>query len=466
MMEAMGEQDPGWGGDEARRVALWPVQAFAAVAAMGLVVRIWQHVGREPLWWGDSDDYLESARAGVLSLSFWAGERPAAVPVLLKLVQGNRQLYVYAQVAIAVLAWAALAASLATVLPASRRSWLAVVAIAAASVAFPVAMWERSVLSESLAMSCLVLVVAAGIQLARGLTGERTGLFLAALAGWLLTRDSHASVVLLLGLAGLVWLAVGRPRFARPRVVLVVGVLGVAVLASVSASHAHRYSYPLRNVFAARVLPYPDRVAWFADHGMPQADQFTPPVPAEPGQPPVRWIGPDDPLMRPWLEWIDRDGRSTFLLWMVTHPGYVLEEPWRNPERTFNDADGDRSFYAPLNMRGVPLVTGLLFPPRLVGLGLGFAAAAWAIRRGRYRSPVFVVGAVTAVLAAPHGLISWHSDAMEAARHLVVPVVQFHLGVLLMLVGALVGGAEPPDSRQEAEEEALVAPEPLTTASG
>src|SRR4029453_16637569 len=170
-------------------------------------------------------------------------------------------------------------------------------------------------------------------------------------------------------------------------------------------------------------------------------------------------------LMQPWLEWIDRDGRSPFLLWMVTHPGYGLEEPWRNPERTFNDAAGDRSFYAPLNLRGVPLVTGLLFPPRLVGLGLGFAAAAWAVRRGRYRSPVFVMGAVTAALAAPHGLISWHSDAMEAARHLVVPVVQFHLGVLLMLVGALVGGPEPPDSRQEAEEEALAAPESLTTAS-
>ena len=48
-----------------------------------------------------------------------------------------------------------------------------------------------------------------------------------------------------------------------------------------------------------------------------------------------------------------------------------------------------------------------------------------------------VAGAVTAALALPHGAVAWHSAGMETARHLVVPALQFHLGVLLVLVGLL-----------------------------
>ena len=33
--------------------------------------------------------------------------------------------------------------------------------------------------------------------------------------------------------------------------------------------------------------------------------------------------------------------------------------------------------------------------------------------------------------------MAWHSDGMETARHLVVPAIQLHLGVLLMVVGLL-----------------------------
>jgi hypothetical protein len=434
-----------------QRVPRWPAQAFVVVLAVGLAARFWQLVGRRPLWWGDSDDYLATSRSSLFSLDLWAGDRPAAVPLLLKVAGGNDMRFVAAQVGIAALCWAALAASVATVLPVTRRAWVAVGAIAALSVAYPVAMWERSVLSESLAMSCLVLVVAAGIQLARGVTSWRSAAFLAALAAWLVTRDSHSSVALAVGVGFAGWYAFGRSRFQPERAVLAAGVVVLALMASVSAAYGHRYSFPLRNVFAARILPYPERVDWFADHGMPQAEEFAEPVAAEPGQPPVRWIGEDDPVMQPWVDWVDSDGRSTFLRWMITHPGYVLAEPWRNPERTFNDADGDRSFYAPLDMREMPLVTGLLFPAQVVALAAGLVALWWAIDRDRWRSPVFVVGATAVVLAAPHALISWHSDAMEAARHLVVPVVQLHLGVLLMVVGAWLGGPRSTSATSRAD---------------
>lgn len=88
----------------------------------------------------------------------------------------------------------------------------------------------------------------------------------------------------------------------------------------------------------------------------------------------------------------------------------------------------------------VPVLGEVFFPSRPLGIlaAIGLAAAAWA-RRGP-RSPAFGVGVgvVTLVLALRHAALAWHADAMETARHLIVPVVQLHLGVLLLAVDVLV----------------------------
>src|SRR4029453_13105605 len=105
-------------------------------------------------------------------------------------------------------------------------------------------------------------------------------------------------------------------------------------------------------------------------------------------------------------------------------------EPFRTPERTFNNADGDRSFYAAVDQRPMPLGARLLAQRTWVGGAVG-------PRGPRRVTPALVPGMVTAALALPHGLLAWHLDGMETARHLVVPVLQFHLGVLLVGIGLL-----------------------------
>jgi hypothetical protein len=66
-------------------------------------------------------------------------------------------------------------------------------------------------------------------------------------------------------------------------------------------------------------------------------------------------------------------------------------------------------------------LTWLLFPPRPIAVAVAVAATAWAIRRDRWRSPVFLIGTLTVALAVPHGLVTWHTDGMEVMRHLVTP---------------------------------------------
>jgi hypothetical protein len=335
-----------------------------------------------------------------------------------------------------------------------------------------VTMWERSVLSESPGISSLALVVAAGLQVARGATWTRVALLAAAAVPWLALRDTHAVVALVGG--GLVLgtvavsVAVDRRRARRASgagpagdgpdgstptstsaagrasrrrwAVLGAGAVGLGVLVLVGASHGERQGFPTRNVYEVRVLPYPERVRWFADHGMPQADEFVGPEgrepSQEPGSPPVVYVPDDDPELRAWLDWVEDDGRTALARYALTHPAYLVAEPLRVPERSFNNALGDREFYRALDHREVPLVDTLLARRTLEVVLVAGLAVGWAIGRGQV-GPALATGACTALLAVPHGLVAWHSDGMETARHLVVPALQFQLGVLLVLVGLL-----------------------------
>ena len=459
------------------RTALVFLASVAALAA----VRAWQIVGRGAVWWNDSADFLASAHTGLFSVERWAGPRTAAAPLVLSLARFEPGTYVGWQAAIAVGCWAALATSVWTVMGAGRARRLGPLAVVGFACTVPVTMWERSVLSESLAVSTLALTLAAALQLARGVEGGFRGsrrpadavsahvvrpakstpiagwivAVLAASGLWLLTRDSHAAVVLIAAVALGVGLVVAgwrsrrratddggreRGRAVRGLIPLACWLFALGGVAWVAASHGHRYVFPLRNVFEARVLAYPDRVSWFADHGMPQAERFAGPAAPAPamrgeGDAPVVHVADDEPDVQEWLAWVAQHGRGAIAAWMATHPAYVVTEPLRDPERTFNNAGGDRSFYASPDQREVPFVTGALVPDRWVALAGVAAVAAWATRRQRWGSPLLVVGAGSVALALPHALVSWHTDAMETARHLIVPALQLHLGALLMVLG-------------------------------
>lgn len=408
--------------------------SFVLALIVGVSVRLWLVVGKVPWWWQDSADYAVSARAGLLSSDLWLGSRPPVMPLLLGLSGGEPgRTFVIVQVVIAAACWAWLAAELAASMASTRWGAVAAMAIVGFSLTEPIAMWDRQVLTESLTLAFLAATCAGVVRFCRSQTAINGAILLSICLIWGLTRDSVAVALVVAGLAGA---AVARRR--RVALAVGLGVAAIGLLLGSAATHADRGQVPMSHVYFARVLPFPDRVAWFAAHGMPQAAEMDARslAPVPPGEPKLTAIAEDDPAFAAWWQWFDQHGASTWRSYVVAHPWYLVTEPMREPERVYNNAEGSIVFYRPADMAHIPLTTSLLWPSTTAAL-VGLAGIAYLARKRDLLGPPLVLAGLLVVGAAAYALVAWHSDAMESARHVFISGAMTRLGLILAVVGVV-----------------------------
>lgn len=396
-----------------------------------------------PLLWNDTTVYRSMSTEPLGSRALWAGPRPPLVPLVLNVV-GGPEAMVTTQAVVAALAWGVLACTVGGLVP---RGWRRVVAgfvVLGFAATLPVVMWNRSVLSESLSLSLLALVVAGFIAVSVRPTWPRIAATVAVCLCFAATRDAQVWTVGMLAVATGVVAVVARVthRGTALRVgVLAVGLIGVVAISEWGTLASHRTTPDTADVLFVRVFPYPGRVAWFADHGMPEAeriDRLAGETPTPPGGVKVVGISQRDPAFGPLERWIATKAGSTYLLWLATHPWYVISEPLQRPERAFNFAHGDLAFYAPTDDPMRSPLTSVLWPPvaellvtAVLALVLGWLSGAWRT------APWWTLVVLTLVGVAAM-LVAWNGDGQEVTRHTVEGFVQVRLGVwLLFAVGLL-----------------------------
>jgi hypothetical protein len=257
-------------------------------------------------------------------------------------------------------------------------------------------------------------------------------------------RDAHGVAIAIAGFVVVIGVVIralrGSPVDAR---VIVIGFALVLIAggARAGANHSARNLQPIANVYAVRVLPFSDRLDWFADHGMPQRARLeamarSARLADAPGARIVSALAGEhsDPLLAPYFGWLRDHGETTLLRYAVTHPGYLFIEPFERPERGFNTAGG-WSGYVPSHRR-VPLVDRLLFPPWPVVLVLFIVACAIAAWR-RLRSWEWWLTFGWAALGFVALAAAWHADGQELSRHVLVPDVQIRLATFVALALAV-----------------------------
>jgi len=389
------------------------------------------------------------------------------VPILLK-VAGSYAHFGVLQAVVGAVAWCILALTMSRLVEASWRSVVLGWAVLALATAPLVIQWDWSVLSESLSLSAEAMIFAAGIWLVRGFSWPRLAAMGLAVLAYVGIRDADiwdvaaVAVVLLivgihatirgaaLGPAGVAQII--RSRWNRTRRWLMVGLalLLASSLAQAGAYVSHRNVVNVEQALYIRVFPFPDRVTWFAGHGMPEAGAVdklaaqTPPPPKDTAK--VVGVDLSSSAWQPLQRWFDTRAESTYLLFLVTHPGYVLTAPFSSPPLTYNNALGNLSFYDPVH--SYPLSVGeLIFAPNcVIVIVMFFLAASLAFWRrvwGRHEwTFLLVLGAVGLISM----LLSWHGDGEEVTRHMVEGDVATRLGIMLMFLYSIFA-----PSRQHAE---------------
>jgi len=423
---------------------LAPALALAGWCASAAFLMV-QATAGPALVWNDSLAYSAVAANPLWSTALWGGRRPPLTPLAIKVFGSSAGLLV-AQAAVAAVAWGILAWTVGRMVAPGWRRVLAVWVVLAFATTFPVTLWNRSVLSESLALSGLALLFAALIWAASRPTWPRLAAVTAACLCYAADRDAQVGTVLLLAAAVGIWalaqLGRNRPMAVRGGA-LAAGLLTIGILAGWGTVSSHRTNQDVADVLYVRVFPFPDRVAWFADHGMPerrQIDELAAATPNRAGEARVVAFAPKDPAFRPLERWmVGAAGQRTYLLWLVTNPWFVVTEPLQRPERSYNFARGDLTFYAaPVNRLDSPL-TPVMWPPPVVVAAMAVVAAGLAVRTGRWRERAWWAVVILTLIGLVSILVSWHGDGQEVTRHTLEGAAELRLGVWILLLLGLAG---------------------------
>jgi hypothetical protein len=241
---------------------------------------------------------------------------------------------------------------------------------------------------------------------------------------WAFARDTNAYVALVV--AVLVALTLVRPDRRRLKGVLVAGLCAIFLLDYASADAGKRWLQPMIDIIEHRVVVSPPIERYFVAHGFP-AD--------------TNW---------PLGSWIRNHSRTTYVSYLLAHPGYALITPLHGNQQALSStssnaaslidpsvtADNASHRFLPLPHgaekvffpRGIALVCGLIL---IVLAGAGLVARRFGWDR------VWLVPLALLLTTYPHFLVVWHQSGVEVDRHAVEAALLLRLGLLLLALFAI-----------------------------
>jgi glycosyltransferase involved in cell wall biosynthesis len=416
--------------------AVWAL----VLLGLGVVLRVYAFVASPVMTYSDTQVFVGMAARPFTDPMWWAGPRPATVPLAYWLVAGGIDGALALQLVVACLAWSVLGL---VVMRAVRTRWLKPVALGlvlAFSLSREIAEWDRVVLSESLSLSLLALLVAAAMLYVERPGRWRLGALLAVGALYAFARDANA-YDLLIAIPVFAVAAFAQRSRRTLHVVAAAGWLVIFAASSASAAAGTRFEQPFYQVVGLRVLPDAAAVSYFERYGMPMS-----PALREMTGKPALAAGAffHDPRLKSFRAWAHRDGQRVYVRYRLSHPTASVLVPGSQLVALLSPLAELRS-YAPrawalfngTQLKGLP--SAWLFPDRdapgfVLAGALGFAAAT-ALLAGWRRSwlvPAFLVAA-----AVPLAILVFHGDAGGVGRHELIPAAQVRLGLWLLLLVAL-----------------------------
>jgi hypothetical protein len=378
-----------------------------------------------------------------------SAERPITIPLIYKLLNNDFEAIAWLQWGLAIVCWSALVGVTLLHLKLNMLRVLACALILGLSLARDVYFWNSVLISESISQSLFILLVAVGmlmlwiyprreLAIATQILIAIGVLILAVI--WSFARDTNSYILLAMGgLLGVVaiyyWVWSRGRNMLRPYrvilpIILVVGFVGLFFYQNQDANRGLRWRYPLMNIIARHVLPYPDNVAFFAARGMPT----TPDVMRFAGQ--FAWAYDLTPI-EPWLT---HESRGVYIQYLLSKPIDTVFTPIDQWEMILLfDYPVIQEHRPDIQLpMWIETLTGVVYPEHMgliifsiVGLML---LVVWAWRAPDTRLAIVIT---LLLLLYPLAFMIWYGDGFAVERHAVPSAIQWRLTIWLGIVFSL-----------------------------
>jgi hypothetical protein len=410
-----------------------------------------------------------------------SAERPITIPLIYKLLNNDFEAIAWLQWGLAMLCWSALACMTLLHLRSNVLRVLACALILGLSLARDVYFWNSVLISESISQSLFILLVAVGMFVLWVYQRRAFSVVAQVMAAvgvliltviWSFTRDTNSYVALamggLLGLVVVVRMFTTIPPTLFPRLrleggekqertgvlkplpevgagvgvgsntynrlilpaLLTIGFVALFVYQNQDANRGLRWRYPLMNIIARRVLPYPDNTAFFAARGMPT----TPDVMRSAGQ--FAWAYDLTPI-EPWLT---QESRSVYLQYLMADPINTVMTPLNQWEMIllfdYPVIQEHRPDIQP--PAWIATLTGAVYPEHM-GLIIFSIIGLLLLMWWAWRAPDMRLAIVVTLLLLlyPLAFMVWYGDGFAVERHAVPSAIQWRLTIWLAILFSL-----------------------------
>jgi hypothetical protein len=406
-----------------------------------VVLRLVATLGRPIAVFLDSPSYFD--------FEVWGGVRFPVVTAFYSAV-GDHRAIVTAQAVFGAACWATAAVVTGSVIVRRGVRYVFQAAVLALGLTLPVTRFDNALLSESVAISLTVLLTALALRcVCRPTVPTAIAVFVVG-ALWAMTRQNNA---MMLGMAAVVIAAVGAGHaYRRIAWRLAFGFLVLAVVGLLLAgSTSQIQQYNTAQVFVRRILPDSGRTHWFEQRGMPDNGSEVAAGPFADGiSDPAVKLQRDDRFGR----WLENDGPSTYVRFLLAHPGYVVTTPFSDDGALPAFATGMTAYGS--SEQVLPDFVETFFWPQhgddqlllAVLMVVIIAVAAAAAARDRSRRRAVVGGCAVLVLVVGNIVLVTHTAGWEYER-LLIPTGVAARVTLLWLLAILAGNVDTADSASE-----------------
>ena len=389
-------------------------------------------------WEGLNDpaDYLHQSEISLFSKEFYAphktiefNPRPFTVPLFYKFCGSNPDIIIPFQKCIHSLSVFLLVSALLLFIRNNIVKYLLILAIYLLMSWWNILGWSMILLSESISTSLLFCWIATFLFWFK----KRNNIWLIAhlvvLALFSFSRDSWPYIIVSFDLlVGLVFYFFEK-RLFKGAVTFFVFSLVLFLIQQASAKTGRRSELPVINSIVVRIMPNKEHRQWFIDKGMPCASQLQKNFAGMD----IREVASQEKMFRlyrdssyqEFFHWVIEKGQATYILFMMTHPAYVIlmEETQEQKDRIW----AHNLFYTD-EPRGYSQWVQSVFPLfnlSAVLLMCAILAAIWRLRKNQ----IYAIVLCLTLIVLLNAWLCYNVDALEVERHL------FTTGIMLQVIG-------------------------------